>query len=77
MKATREGPRWIERCWDGPMANDRTTRIRFAVWDAMEFAAKLAGRYSKRAKAAILADVKKDQALFSSDGHRLNERPPG
>jgi len=69
VRTINSGPRWIERCWDGPMANNQTTRIRFAIWDAMAFSAEVAGRHSKEAKAAILAEAKKDQALFSPDGH--------
>lgn len=76
MAEPREGLRWIERCWDAPMANERITRIRFVMWDAMEFAAKLAERHSKKAAAAIRAELANDHARFTADGHDLRRDPP-
>lgn len=52
----------IERCWSGPMANDITTRVRFAMWDAMRLAASLAkGECRKR----ILGVLRNDERLMS------------
>ena len=52
------------------MANTVTTRVRFAIWDAMQLAATIAGG---RAKARILNVLNADMALFDKYG---NKRAP-
>ncbi len=61
-----ETVRHIERTWDGPMANSQTTRIRFAIWDALQFAAALASGPSRK---RITAALRGDQSLFDASGH--------
>ena len=67
VKARKRRPalRKIEDNWAGPMANTIETRVRFAMWDAMRLAARLAARGGAP---AVLAALKKDQALFDRSG---------
>lgn len=60
----------IEASWASPMANSDTTRVRFAMWATMRYAAKIANGPSR---AAIMRAVRRDEALFDRSG--LGARP--
>lgn len=61
----------IEEVWSGPMANSLRTRIRFAIWQAMDLAAKMAEKTSKTAASEIKRELGKERSRYDESGHRL------
>lgn len=58
--------RRIEKIWDSPMGNSRTTRIRFAMWDTLRLAARHVDGDARR---TILRLLREDEAQFEKSGH--------
>lgn len=72
MRRRAESLNYIERCWTGPMANSVQTRVRYAMWDTMRLAARIAGG---KARLKVLRELQRDMRLFNKWGEGDREQP--